>query len=198
MRMYRTFSFAVRNSASSRFASPEAASALARRPRGPLPGCGLPRFFFSLPPKRHGWLRGSPMPCGLRFRAGRIPTSKSHICPPGLETVAGRVQRAHIPLQTIALLLGQLLCRLVRSATWPFAQHACSAMCRRQSTSLEPLAAIRDPPAQCENRDRCSQSPPQRKNKVGKQPERCERQPEDLSFHNGLRKQVDSDHLPIK
>src|ERR1700691_6589881 len=57
---------------------------------------------------------------------------------------------------------------------------------RRISNDLKPAAAIRQPPAECGNRDRGDKRPPQRQEKIADKTEHEEASPEDLSFHAAI------------
>ena len=49
--------------------------------------------------------------------------------------------------------------------------------------SLEPAAAVSQPPGDVSDGDGRTQSPPERQNEIGGEPEHGEREPEDLAFH---------------
>ena len=49
--------------------------------------------------------------------------------------------------------------------------------------SLEPAAAVSQPPGDVSDGDGRTQSPPERQNEIGGEPEHGEREPEDLALH---------------
>src|SRR5258706_5627015 len=49
--------------------------------------------------------------------------------------------------------------------------------------SLEPAAAVGQPPGDVSDRNGRTQSPPERQNEIGGEPEHGEREPEDLALH---------------
>src|SRR3982074_2262347 len=54
---------------------------------------------------------------------------------------------------------------------------------KAQISSFEPAAAVSQPPGDVSDRNGRAQSPPDRKNEIGGEPEHAEREPEDLALH---------------
>src|ERR1700674_2027032 len=80
-----------------------------------------------------------------------------------------------------------------RSKSWPtFSTKRLGAEVRcfrgremfLSGSSLEPAAAVSQPPRDVSDRNGRPQSPPERQNEIGGEPEHGEREPEDLALHN--------------